>query len=115
MKINYINMDNINMDNINMDNINDVLSRILNRYKEKFRRRHIPRNTSYEVTKNQPIFRINEEKVISAYISKCVYVNDKNEEKKHLNIKFISSKENATVHLSLLLDDYIDLLKAQIE
>jgi hypothetical protein len=100
MKINYI----------HMDNINDVLTRILNRYNQKFQRRKNIWYRSYGITKNQPFCRFNEGNVISAYISNCVHVKDNNEEKKHLNIKFISSKENATVHLSLLLDDYIDLL-----
>lgn len=61
--------------------------------------------------KNKKIFRI--DKILSVNTRNCKYVGGKNniENKIHLQIKFTSPDENGIICISILLENYDDLIQ----
>lgn len=86
------------MNNITLNNL--TLNLILQKLNHKKITRH----------KNKKIFRI--DKILSVTTKQCKYIGDKNNtnNKTHLEIKFTSPDEKGKICLSILLEQYHDLI-----
>lgn len=80
-----------------------VLSIILKRHNIRLKRKkNNPQNCKFT-----------EGDVLSSYITTCNYAGGEYKkmiEKKHLHIRFVTDVEKGIVHLSLLFDEYKDLI-----
>lgn len=79
----------------------------IHRFYSKFQlRRYNGPNPNQVILNN-----INKIKILKIYYKKCIYSNDKNELKDNIVIVFkLSEFRNEAIYLSLLLEDYKDIL-----
>jgi hypothetical protein len=92
------------INDITNDIDSNTLSIILNRHNIQLKQKK----------KNPQYKKFTEGFVLSSYITTCNYTGGINydgmKEQKHLHIKFVSDVEDGIINLSVLLDDYNDLL-----
>ena len=86
---------NLNVSNLNVRQLNKILEKL----SEKKSTRHIRKR----------IFSV--DKILSVNIRQCKYVGGENTEiKQHLYVKFTSHEEEGNICMSVLLDNYSNLL-----